>query len=1103
MKKLLISLAVLFVVIFSGVLIAPYFIPYDKISQTIEKRVEESIGVNIEILSAPTAQIFPQPSIAIKDIRILNPEGFSDQAFISLGALKASLNTSDLIKGQINIAGIRFIDPVINLEMNNDGVSNWDSIKATTSAGGDTTSTEETANTSDPNSTIKGAVTNRLNFDQIDVEGLIVRFKSGETEITSDKISADINFNQLSGPYRISLSTSYQSHKIDSVLDIGKYAPDAVIPLQAEIDIDNQKAQLSWLGNVTLGDNLSIDGKLKASAVQKWMGDLPQLKAEGDVIYDGTQFKINPLTVTFNDNVHSTLDNYITYDKDNGLKLGLRAVSFDLSKLLGLANTATSVETKPIKNDGLEKAEKQPKPTEIDIFTKLHQNSSHLGQKIDKIPNSDVAIQLGLLTFNDTLQLENVQGNVAINDGQATLSGMSFTVHQAASIEFDGDITPEATTIISQIKSDTVFLLTKSLGIDIKEDQIPAKAEFTATISSTEEKTHLSLKDVKLDNTSIDAVSFSIDPAEQPALSFSIENEGLLDLRSEAKESNPSASPSVTEKNSKSSSDIEDDVLGNIPDIQLAANIGTLITPQNIKLTSSEFSGTYKAGHIRDIKLSTEIPDYNSTVTLSGDSGDLSEDLNDLNLIANIKTSQFFDKSIKDIQSSLFIKGSLDKLDTSARIQNNALDIEWIGTVNDVEDASRDILGRYSMQIKDAKTILNALDIDKLYSDQPINVQGKFSLSKDSLKVDQSVLKQPGYIDLGFSLNKELKETSVLDLNLKGTTLKLKGGSEGGAISTEKTIVKKDKDGNAVIVEPEPLNLSILHDLQTNLSAYLDQFHYGDLVFKGLEADIIAEDGRLEINALSADAYDGRINIDGEIEAGRGNRAHEADLELSVRNINMKAFGEDMGLSALAGGEFSLNQKFKTQGLTVEQLIDNSNGQGEVNIKEPVFNGIDLDRLSQDIDRPNSPDDFIRLIKGLTAKGKTAFQDINMPVNLQYGTLSVQNILAPTKSETAILTGQAIASLSEKTAQVDVEVLFPGQRNLPPLGMIISGPFDNMQKSINTDNITRFFAQRATREIGRKLFGLDTPSNNTQQNGNAQPTTPLEDATRQIFDKLF
>lgn len=125
MRKIIIGLAIFVVIAIAALLIIPSLVPSDVYKNQIETQLSKELGRDVAINGEVSLKTFPLIKAKTSGVRIENPEGFSDAAFLSVETLEARIKLFPLLSKRVEISGFELIRPEISLEKRQDGTANW------------------------------------------------------------------------------------------------------------------------------------------------------------------------------------------------------------------------------------------------------------------------------------------------------------------------------------------------------------------------------------------------------------------------------------------------------------------------------------------------------------------------------------------------------------------------------------------------------------------------------------------------------------------------------------------------------------------------------------------------------------------------------------------------------------------------------------------------------------------------------------------------------------------------------------------------------------------------------------------------------------------
>ena len=130
LKKILKIAAIVLVVIVAALFAIPYFFK-DQIKAKIAEAINESVDAKVSFADADLSLFknFPNATVGIEKLVIINKAPFEGDTLVSLGELNLKMSIKELFKGKeepLSIQGISSTNGLINIIFNKDGVGNFD-----------------------------------------------------------------------------------------------------------------------------------------------------------------------------------------------------------------------------------------------------------------------------------------------------------------------------------------------------------------------------------------------------------------------------------------------------------------------------------------------------------------------------------------------------------------------------------------------------------------------------------------------------------------------------------------------------------------------------------------------------------------------------------------------------------------------------------------------------------------------------------------------------------------------------------------------------------------------------------------------------------------
>lgn len=127
-KWILILGGVLVVVIIAAMLLIPVFFDVEKYKPQIENLVTEQTGRSFSMGDDINVSVFPWVGVKLSDLRLGNPEGFSQNEMISIQSFEVRLKVMPLFSKRIEVKTFVVEKPDIFIERNKKGKANWEGI---------------------------------------------------------------------------------------------------------------------------------------------------------------------------------------------------------------------------------------------------------------------------------------------------------------------------------------------------------------------------------------------------------------------------------------------------------------------------------------------------------------------------------------------------------------------------------------------------------------------------------------------------------------------------------------------------------------------------------------------------------------------------------------------------------------------------------------------------------------------------------------------------------------------------------------------------------------------------------------------------------------
>lgn len=377
----------------------------------IEKIVFEQTGRKLHLNGPIDLKISLVPTIAVKDVAFENISWAKQQNMVFIKEADISLGILPLLHKKIEIEDINVIDPIINLDVNKDGVANWVFEKPNKEADTDKTDTAQKENLHEKEEVngaaaplLAGFYAKHINIkrgvlifdDQKNNSKMSLQIKdfelSAESHDTDIHLVYDIVFNNqdIKGTATgSSVNTLLENKPYHAVVQAKAYGAS----LNTDMVLTDLMGNLGFNGSVNL---ISPKGNF----------DLPRTEIAADV--SGT-LSVIETTIKKLDFASNVIEGKIKADisgKKPSISGNIKSALIDLAKFSAPKKTA-----------------------EIHIIATANAAEFVPNDKLDLSVlndfNANVKLDVNKLIVNEDIALENIKGTIDVQNGVVTIKPLS------------------------------------------------------------------------------------------------------------------------------------------------------------------------------------------------------------------------------------------------------------------------------------------------------------------------------------------------------------------------------------------------------------------------------------------------------------------------------------------------------------------------------------------------------------------------------------------------------------------------------------------------------------------------------------------------------
>ncbi len=281
MKKLLVVMAALAVLLIAAVVVVPTLVPLDTYKEQAVRQVRAATGRDLRIGGEIKLSLFPSLAVEVNDVAFANASWASTPDMAKLSRLEVSLKILPLLSGEIEVDRFVLVDPVINLEVDEQGRPNW-SFETAAPAEAKEQAKETTAKG-------EAAELPDLHFGDVRLINGTVTYLDGAKqerfEVTA--VNMTVSLPGLDDPLKADGELTWNGEEID--VDLGVENPRKLLEgmtTPVALKVSSKPVTLSYEGQVTHAEPLRVEGDvtLDVPSLRKlaaWTGNPLEIGGSG------------------------------------------------------------------------------------------------------------------------------------------------------------------------------------------------------------------------------------------------------------------------------------------------------------------------------------------------------------------------------------------------------------------------------------------------------------------------------------------------------------------------------------------------------------------------------------------------------------------------------------------------------------------------------------------------------------------------------------------------------------------------------------------------------------------------------------------------------
>ncbi|MCC3861348.1 AsmA family protein [Pseudemcibacter aquimaris] len=1109
MKKVGIIAGTLLILLIGGALVVPSFIDWNQYKSEIETTASNLSDRKVTINGDLSLSILPSPAFSAEDVIVSNVEGGVASNFISLKSVDVNVAFFPLLSSDIQVKKFILVEPVIALEVDENGKGNWEF-----GSGGDESS---------------GGGGTELSFEQFQIENGQISYQdlSAGTQELVRGINADVSMESLDGPFEVAGSVRYKNLPVSADVTVGRIREGRKIPINLTGTLLDDDVDFRFSGGVDLsndapmGDgkitlNTSDIGYLMAAAVMldPEAADQPTpeynqpLSLETEFAYGGDAVNISALSFEMGEsrgsgNLKATLGDLSRFEG------ALNINSFNLDDFL-LASTSDAEEavttseseadfsflndyegTFDFKLGALEYNEKIA--SQLDVTLSMTNGGFNISDLKMNLPGgSELAVD-GTLTAPENKPEFNGDVKLASGNLRAFLEWLKVDVttiptgrltrlNYASAVRADESVIQiygiDGALDTFQFKGGLSYALQDrpSFGIDAEvsnlniDNYLPETEEETdykaalAILADFDANYNLTLNNITTGGVTVKKTTLNgeLFDGRLNARTISVEDFVGFDFNGSLIASNLGTEPGFeTSFNTTAAS---------LVPLQRAYRFKTEfdIAEVGAVAVNGRLNGTFSNANV-DIKstIGSTKADFDGVINSPAGGGLPDIDSYDLVVSASnpslVSLIDQFDLPLEKpaanddraITVNSALKGTMETIDVDGSMSLAGADITLKGNsqftaenglsafdmaVNIAGDNMREFIRGIGTEFNPANSNLGSINLAMNASGDANNM----SFSNIAGNLGPTSLNGNGSLT-GLGAEGENAAKPNFDFTLVIDRIPVKEFME------PEPEVPADEDwGNW---SDEPMELAVMNDYDGRIGINAASIEYDDYHFQNPRFEAILKDGVLNISNFTGKLFDGDVNV-----AGTFSSTGDLNMDVGLKGATLnQATSIFAGISPVSG-TFDMTQNITGQGLSQNDLISSLNGTGEVVATPGAIRGIDIPRISEQIDGLREQRGILGFLTTALSGGETPYQGGQTTITMKDGFLQLSPFdIQMLGADSAINMG---INLAQWKMNLTGDMALSEHPDAPPIGMSIAGDLHNPDISYNTKALEGYIGEK-------------------------------------------
>ncbi len=254
----------------------------------------------------------------------------------------------------------------------------------------------------------------------------------------------------------------------------------------------------------------------------------------------------------------------------------------------------------------------------------------------------------------------------------------------------------------------------------------------------------------------------------------------------------------------------------------------------------------------------------------------------------------------------------------------------------------------------------------------------------------------------------------------------------------------------------EPLNWRLLAEAKGSLSLSASKATVAGIVFEDVAANGTLGDGVLSLTPITTEFAGGRLTAGARIEGGEG--VPGLGLTLAAEDLSVSQTSQMLFARELAEGEATASLQLEGRGRSLLGMVSTLTGKGSLALTDGALHSLDLEAFRTALGGLAVMDDFEPVAAVHLNAGRTPFSQIEGAFSIEEGLLTFE----PSDIGVAGATDVGITALADFVrleADIETDLVLSGDKPLPPMTMVLSGPFPSLERRNDTLAIQQAVSQ--------------------------------------------